>query len=403
MAETVKKNNPVAVSLLGKGTNFSFRDRTELTQLLGELTSRVIAEYHQLQQAGQIELSVTPDKHPIVPLLQDFHAAREAWPDCSLPKEPEYPGGEARAQLHIDRSIQTFQKYFGHTPPGCWPSEGGLSQPTLAALDKAGFSWTATGGNVLNHSKRASKLEQLCIHHAFKVKGSDITCFFRDDNLSDLIGFSYSGWNATDAVGDLVHHIMNIRNACKQQQDAIVPIILDGENCWEYYHENGIEFLEELYQTLASYPDIHLTTFDNYLSEHHHPTTLDTLVAGSWVYGNFSTWMGDKDKNRGWDILCQAKKDFDKVTAEHSLTPEKLNDADRQLAICEGSDWFWWFGDYNPSESVLDFETLYRTHLKNLYRYLELPMPAHLEETISVGGGGDNAENSGTMRRGSND
>jgi alpha-amylase/alpha-mannosidase (GH57 family) len=71
---------------------------------------------------------------------------------------------------------------------------------------------------------------------------------------------------------------------------------------------------------------------------------------------------------------------------------------ERQLAICEGSDWFWWFGDYNSADSVSDFERLYRLHLSNLYQMLGVETPQSLGTVISHGGGG--IEQGGTMRRG---
>ena len=71
--------------------------------------------------------------------------------------------------------------------------------------------------------------------------------------------------------------------------------------------------------------------------------------------------------------------------------------ATEQLAICEGSDWFWWFGGYNSAETVSDFEQLYRQHLEKLYQLLGEPVPARLEQPVSYGNG--HMENSGTMRR----
>ncbi|MBN2646023.1 MAG: glycoside hydrolase, partial [Desulfuromonadaceae bacterium] len=68
-----------------------------------------------------------------------------------------------------------------------------------------------------------------------------------------------------------------------------------------------------------------------------------------------------------------------------------------QLAVCEGSDWFWWFGDYNPAASVRDFDQLFRRHLIRLYQLLEKIPPQKLKNPLSHGGG--DAENSGTMRR----
>ena len=73
--------------------------------------------------------------------------------------------------------------------------------------------------------------------------------------------------------------------------------------------------------------------------------------------------------------------------------------AERQLALCESSDWFWWFGDYNPEDAVSSFDQLYRRQLQTLYRLLKLEPPAALLRPIAVGRG--NPEGGGAMRRGS--
>lgn len=65
--------------------------------------------------------------------------------------------------------------------------------------------------------------------------------------------------------------------------------------------------------------------------------------------------------------------------------------------MCEGSDWFWWFGDYNPAAAVRDFDQLYRHQLTALYHALGLEPPAHLQQPISVGHGAP--EGGGVMRR----
>lgn len=398
MGETVRMENETVQRLIRKAHGFTLNDRRELLSVIDMLLRTIVPRYRHLAESGQMELSVTPDKHPILPLMLDFKSALEAMPNAPLPEHKAYPDGEARAREHLQRGIQTFEQHFGFKPVGCWPSEGALSQQTLQLIEQAGFRWTATGGGVLGNSKHANQMPNVCIHHPFAFDNIPLTCFFRDDNLSDLIGFTYSGWNEQDAVNNLLHHIENIQRACNFNHDAIVPIILDGENCWEYYAQNGHTFLKKLYTHLINHPGIRLTTFRDYLKTRPEPTQMKKLVAGSWVYGTFSTWIGDHAKNRAWDLLCQAKQDYDRVMAEGRLTPEVADRAREQLAICEGSDWFWWFGDYNPAESVSDFDLLYRTHLKNLYRFLGEPAPAALEHVISRGGG--NPENDGVMRRG---
>jgi len=398
MGETVRMRNETVQRLMRKARGYTLSDRRELLSVIDSLLRTIVPRYRHLADSGQMELSVTPDKHPILPLLLDFRCALEAMPNAPLPEHSLYPGGQLRAREHLVNGIASFERHFGFKPVGCWPSEGALSQETLQLLQDAGFQWTATGGGVLSNSRNANGLGNVCIHHPFSFDGIPLTCFFRDDNLSDLIGFTYSGWNETDAVNNLLHHIENIRNACNYNPETIVPIILDGENCWEYYANNGHTFLKTLYTKLIEHPDICLTTFRDYLKTNPTPTVMKKIVAGSWVYGTLSTWIGDHAKNRAWDLLCQAKNDFDRVMAQGRLSPEVAERAREQLAICEGSDWFWWFGDYNPAESVSDFDRLYRTHLKNLYRFLGEPAPTTLDHVISRGGG--TPENDGVMRRG---
>ena len=233
------------------------------------------------------------------------------------------------------------------------------------------------------------------LYRPWHTAGARTACFFRDDSLSDLIGFTYATWHADDAVANFVQHLENIADCCQDHPDHVVSIILDGENAWEYYPDNGYYFLSALYRRLSTHPRLALTTFSDYL-KHRAPQPLKSLVAGSWVYGTFSTWIGDPDKNRGWDMLVDAKQAFDEAAPKLSAAQRAA--ATRQLAICEGSDWFWWFGDYNPAASVRAFDRLYRAKLKQLYRLLGLDAPAALDQPISAGGG--TAEGGGTMRRG---
>jgi alpha-amylase/alpha-mannosidase (GH57 family) len=225
-----------------------------------------------------------------------------------------------------------------------------------------------------------------------------LTCFFRDDGLSDLIGFTYSDWHADDAVSNLIEHLENIAASTREQENPLVSIILDGENAWEHFPENGYYFLNTLYQRLAAHPDIRMTTFSDYLKTSHKAPRIKKLVSGSWVYGTFSTWIGDKDKNRGWEMLGDAKKAFDDATQENNLSGEQLLAAQHQLSICEGSDWFWWFGDYNSADTVSDFERIFRMHLSNLYIMLGKEPPEYLSVVFAQGGG--KPVQGGVMRKG---
>ena len=386
MAESVQRNDERLQRLRDKAHNFSLHDRRELLQIVLEQMQSIIPRYKELAARGQVELSMSPYAHPIIPLMLDMESAREAMPDVHLPVITQYPGGEERANWHLQKGLETFERVFGQRPVGLWPSEGGVSQETLALFADHGFSWVASGGTVLHNSHDATS--KSCSHRVYRFGEVAFDCFFRDDGLSDLIGFSYSDWHAKDAVANFIGHMENIAKACPDHNDCLIVIILDGENAWEYYPENGYYFLDELYRGVTNHPGLELTTFERFQAEKTpNPAHEDHLSAGSWVYGTFSTWIGDPDKNRGWEILVEAKRTFDEQLAAGKLSAEEIAAAEQQLAICEGSDWFWWFGDYNPSATVNQFDQLFRMHLSNLYQMLRVEAPTYLSEVISRGGG----------------
>ena len=401
MCETVRRSNQFVQQLMEKGNGFTLHDRRELLKLIGELLSSVIDRYRELSEKGQVELAMSPYAHPILPLLLDIDTAADAMPDVSMPQLASYPGGEERVDWHIREGINTFEQYFGSRPTGCWPSEGGVSAAALHKLEQHGFSWAASGESVYRHSQANidnKSLSSCSLYQGFRVDSGKLACFFRDDGLSDLIGFTYSDWHAEDAVGNLIDHLENIAASTRDQDNPLVSIILDGENAWEHFPENAYYFLNTLYKRLSEHPGLRMTTYSEYLSEPRHLPNIKTMVSGSWVYGTFSTWIGDKDKNRGWDMLGDAKKAFDNTVMEDTLSGEQLLAAQHQLSICEGSDWFWWFGDYNSADTVSDFERLFRIHLSNLYTMIGKEPPEYLTEVFAHGGG--NPAQTGVMRKG---
>jgi len=186
-------------------------------------------------------------------------------------------------------------------------------------------------------------------------------------------------------------------------ETPVVTVILDGENAWEHYPYNGHYFFEDLYALLEADPDLRTTTCADYVARHPQAAgTLPGVVAGSWVYGTFSTWIGHPDKNRAWDLLCAAKQTYDLVVDSGRLNVEEERAAAAQLAACESSDWFWWLGDLNPAPAVASFDRLFRLNLSNLYRLLKVESPAALAEPVSHPGGkpkGGEPAGGGTMHR----
>ncbi len=354
LGETVRRTDPLVARLTERGRDFSAAHRRDLLSLIGELVGQVLGRYRRLAEAGRCELSVTPYGHPILPLLLDFRCARDAVPDMPLPRHAAYPGGAARAVWHVEEAIRVFERAFGHRPAGCWPAEGAISAAALQLLAAGGFRWAASGAAVLRGSLELTygqaAQDPLAFSRPYRLAGTGMDCFFRDDMLSDLIGFTYATWHGDDAVANLTNELTQLARR----------------------HEPGGN-----HAVLIAMP-------------------LPQVMAGSWVHGTLATWMGDAAKNRAWDLLCDAKGAYDRVTAE-LRDPAERAAAGRQLALCESSDWFWWFGDYNPADAVSQFDRLYRRQLLVLYRRLNLAPPAELALPISEGHGAP--EHGGVMRR----
>lgn len=400
IGETVRRNDLRVRRLMEKEAGYTLHERRELLGIIDELLNGVVARYRALAETGRVELSVTPYAHPILPLMLDIKSAREAMPDAPLPALEHYPNGEARAQSHLRKGQAMFRRHFGAAPRGSWPSEGSVSTRTLEVLAHAGFNWTASGEGVLRHTlTRAGQTldgeKDNWLYRRYTAP-SGISMFFRDDGLSDLIGFTYANWHADDAVSNFIHHLEQIAERSRDHPERVVSIILDGENAWEHYPENGYHFLNALYARLSSHPRLRMATFADCLAAEAAP--LPPLVAGSWVYGTFSTWIGSTDKNRGWDMLGEAARAFDAARPRFEAMGRSMERAEEQLAICEGSDWFWWFGDYNPAATVSDFERLFRRHLTNLYQLLGVEPPQYLSNVFTRGAG--LPLHGGTMRPG---
>ena len=401
LGETVRRMHPLVTRLTERGRGFSAAERRDLLALIGEAVSQVVPRYRALAEQGRCELSVTPYAHPIIPLLLDFRSARDAVPGMTLPEHPGYPGGAVRATWHVEEAIRVSTRAFGFGPACCWPAEGAVSAATLQLLAAGGFRWAASSAAVLRGSLALSDPkaaeDPLAYNRPYRLSGTGLSCFFRDDTLSDLIGFTYATWHGDDAVANLVQELVQLARRYEAGNHAVL-IALDGENAWEHYPFNGYYFLRALYAQLADHPQLELTTLSECLARGIQPAPLPRVCAGSWVHGTLATWMGDPAKNRAWDLLCAGKEAYDRVI--HAMAdPAQRAAAGRQLALCESSDWFWWFGDYNPAEAVSQFDRLYRRSLLALYRRLNLPPPADLAHAISTGHG--TPELGGVMRRAS--
>jgi alpha-amylase/alpha-mannosidase (GH57 family) len=360
-----------------RGRNFTAADQRRMGEKQREIVAQVIPEYRKLAASGQIEISTTPFYHPILPLLCDSNVASMAHPNVSLPPRFRYPQ-DARRQLSMAREYIT--RHFGVAPAGLWPSEGSVSDEVFQIASEAGFEWSATDSGVLNRTlSRQVGVDGLYRPYRWQQGGRALGVLFRDHFLSDLIGFVYSKMDAGAAAMDFLRRIReNCSGMLAAGRDALVPIILDGENAWEYYDRNGRPFLRELYRRISEDGQMRAVTVSEAFKTLE-PERLGHIFPGSWINANFDVWIGAEEDNQAWTQLLRARETYDGATA----VPEKQRHlAFEELLIAEGSDWCWWYGPEHESVNREEFDQLYRSHLANVYRFLNLMPPEELSRPI---------------------
>lgn len=388
------KNNREIKALIWKGRNFTEEEKLGLLEHQLKFMAEIIPVYKRARERGQIEVSTSPYYHPIMPLLNNINSAREALPNIDLPNHDFHYSEDV--VWHVQQAIHCYERQFGEKPAGMWPSEGALSEEILPLLRQAGIRWVATDEEILHASLRRSGLleeggtlkpERKYTPYVHPTSDGPMEVFFRDHLLSDMIGFTYSTYDGEAAAQDMISRLLLIRKMLPADtRHYAVPIILDGENAWEYYPDNGACFLKAFYGQLQANPYLRAVTFSEYLSLAEPHPEITKLRAGSWIYGSFSTWVGHPEKNRAWDLLAATRKKL----AETSLTltkggedqQEAFKKAHREVMIAEGSDWFWWYGEDHFSEYDREFDQLFRRHLQRAWECLGLEPPPELADPI---------------------
>ena len=358
--------------LVNKGRDYSLEDQATMARKQRESLRRVLPVYREYSASGQIEISTTPFYHPILPLICDSDIGAVSHPGIPLPRRFRYPE-DARDQLMRARSYMRHK--LGVKPVGLWPSEGSVSDEALGLAADCGFKWAASDNGVLARTLgRDAGVDVTYQAYLWHQQGREIRMLFRDHYLSDLIGFTYQRMNPVEAAG---HFLSRIREN-SAGRDALVPIILDGENAWEWYEANGRPFLRELYRRISEDPDLEAVTVSEALAKFTaHP--LGTVFPGSWINANFDVWIGAEEDNQAWNLLLDARLAFDNTTG---VADDMRALAYEELLIAEGSDWNWWYGPEHGSDNRPEFDELYRDHLSNVYRALGLPAPAALSRPI---------------------
>ncbi|QKF83239.1 glycoside hydrolase family 57 protein [Halarcobacter ebronensis] len=374
----LRQNNGIVQNLLNQKSTYDQTQKTELLNTMFNFLKEIIPYYNTLFKEGKISVSTTPFYHPILPLLLDRKSAVEARADVALPFSSGASYDEF-ANMQVEKAVSYFENKFGQAPIGFWPSEGSVSEKTINLLAKNGVKWACSDEEILFKTLNSSKKEALYKPYYLDTKEGRVNLFFRDKYLSDLIGFEFSKKSAKAAAGDFVSHLKNIYyNA---QESVVVPVILDGENAWEFYPNNAQNFFEELYKLLSAQSWCELTLFDEISKcEDLKANSLYWLASGSWISGNFDIWIGSGEKNRAWELLDMTKLSFDGI--KENLSEELIEKINKEFLVALGSDWFWWYGDDHYTELNHQFDEQFRAHLKNIFELMEIEVPKEIYTPI---------------------
>jgi alpha-amylase/alpha-mannosidase (GH57 family) len=369
--------------LVRKQRGYTVDDQRLIGDLEREFCGRVLPVYREFAQRGQIEVTTTPFYHPILPLVCDTNIADTSHPYVPLPSRFRYPN-DARRQIVEAREY--FTRRLGIAPVGMWPSEGSVSDEVIALAADEGFEWLATDNGVLARTLSVEAGPAITYKpYVWEREGRRVRMLFRDHYLSDLIGFVYSRMGAAEAAAHFLDRIHeNCAPILASGSDALVPVILDGENAWEYYEESGRPFLRELYRRIQADPKVSALTVSEALARME-PQPLHHVFPGSWINANFDVWIGAEEDNKAWEYLLKARRTYEQVvsSSESALIPEDRRKlAYEELLIAEGSDWCWWYGPEHDSANRPEFDQLYRSHLANVYTLLGYKPPDELSRPI---------------------
>lgn len=364
---------PALKKITEKARFFTEEDKHIVLDTQISLLGKIIPAYRKFMESRQVEVILSPYYHPILPLLYNTNIAKEANKKTILPNIQFAFPEDAKKQ--IDKAVAFLKERFSEQVSGMWPSEQAVSEHILPFIAQAKINWIVADEAILYRSLKKRKRDTRLLYqpHLLKTNEGNLNIVFRDRNLSDLIGFSYHHWETKAAVDDFLKHLKNTSDAFGSK-DILVTIAMDGENAWEYYPNDGHDFLELLYARLSEADFLKTVTISEYLKMHPAKHEIKRLSAGSWIYGEFGKWIGNFHKVKAWEYLAEARKKLQELIDKGEQIPDL---AWKQMYICEGSDWFWWYGDGGA-----DFDELFRMHLANFYTLIGKEIPEYLNHPI---------------------
>ena len=388
--------DPVLQDLVDQGRDFDDADKQPVLKMHLDAVAATLDVHQRLWAEGQIEVTTTPLAHPILPLLSDTDLALAGDPTAVMPAQRFREPLDARDQ--VTRGLEVAERLLGRRPAGMWPGEGAVPQEVTSIWAGEGVTWIATGEHVLGQTLDTGSFERDAngtvvdadiLYRPYAAQHSrnpDLPIFFRDVTISDLIGFEYSGTPATAAANDFMNRLGNVNARLDElgvEGPKVVTIVVDGENAWEHYENDGKDFLNALYQNLSDSDLVRTVTPTELLSHlDDRVEPLPDVFPASWFQPNFATWIGEPEEAAAWDALWATRRAYVQAESSGSSTTDQLEAAYTSLLFAEGSDWFWWYGDDQNSGDDGYFDRAFRELLGQVFDGLGVERPAFVSTPI---------------------
>ena len=387
---------PELSDLTAQGRDFIEADKDPILAAHLDAVAATLNVHQKLWAEGQIEVTTTPLAHPILPLISDTNLALEGDPTATMPTERFREPIDAREQ--VTRGLDVAERLLSRRPTGMWPGEGAVAQEVTSIWAGEGIEWIATGEHVLGETLESGTFERNSNgtvidadvlyrpYAAQHTRNPTLPIFFRDVTISDLIGFEYSGMSGGAAADDFMARLDRANDRLEElgvEGPKVVTIVVDGENAWEHYENDGKDFLNALYQNLTESELVRTVTPTELLAQFGDAVEpLPDVFPASWFQPNFATWIGEREEAIAWNALWATRRAYADAASSGAATEQQLAGAYETMLFAEGSDWFWWYGADQDSGDDRYFDQAYRELLGQVYDALGLDRPAFVRTPI---------------------
>lgn len=213
----------------------------------------------------------------------------------------------------LSLGLQVTEEILGVKAKGVWTPEMAWDQRLVKIYYDHGIEYTVLCGKNHFPVSRGKVKKDIYMPYTVRSLGEEIKVFFRDQRLSDIIGFS-NYFPDEKSVERTARRIIidAVKTLLGRNSDGVVVLALDGEN-WMIFSKTPrgtYLFLDKLYEYMEKVQSkgiLNTVTLSEALGIAEHGI-LDHIPTTSWL-GSFYKWDGEiMEHSRYWLRINKAYK-----------------------------------------------------------------------------------------------